>query len=70
MKSSITALKFSVQLISLSMYNVARPVNCSCCGIVDRRYDFMSLDLETLLSAESAATGSVKTIIRTTLTIG
>jgi hypothetical protein len=44
------------------MDNVASPVNRSC-DIVERRYDFMSFNLEKLLSAEATGTGTVKTIL-------
>jgi hypothetical protein len=46
------------------MDNVASPVNCSY-DIVEGRYDFMSVNLEKLLSAEATVTGAVKTILRT-----
>jgi hypothetical protein len=68
-KIVLSVFKSSVLLILLSMDNVAIPVN-RCCDIVERRYDFMSFNLEKLLSAEATVTGAVKTILRTMHTLG
>jgi hypothetical protein len=60
-KSSITVLKPS-QHHTFSMDNAVSPANHSC-GVVERNYNFMSLNFETLLSAD--ATGAVCGTIHT-----